>query len=122
MVVDLPSLIALVQIGVLELHVWGARADRLDRPDIVVFDLDPDPTVSWQRLVDTAFVLRGYLERLGLVPFVRTTGGKGLHVVVPIARRSTWAQVKGFAQGVAAELVARAPEALTDRPPTQDRP
>jgi bifunctional non-homologous end joining protein LigD len=113
MVGDLASLVSLVQIGVLELHVWGARADRLDRPDLVVFDLDPDPTVPWRSVADTARVLRAALAELGLVAFVRTTGGKGLHVVVPLVRRATWDEVKRFAQAIALLLVEEAPDQFT---------
>jgi bifunctional non-homologous end joining protein LigD len=113
MVTDLASLISLVQIGVLELHVQGVRADRLDRPDLMVFDLDPDPTVPFSRVVETARVLRAFLDELGLVAFVRTTGGKGIHVVVPLERRSGWDEVRGFTQGVARELVRLAPAQFT---------
>jgi bifunctional non-homologous end joining protein LigD len=113
MITDLPSLIALVQVGVLEFHVWGARADRLDRPDLLIFDLDPDPSVSWRDLADTALVLRGVLEELGLIPFVRTTGGKGLHLVAPIERRSEWEDVKSFAEAITLQLVHAAPDRYT---------
>jgi bifunctional non-homologous end joining protein LigD len=113
MVTDLPSLIALVQVGVLEFHVWGARADRLDRPDLLIFDLDPDPSVSWRDLADTALLLRGVLDELGLVPFVRSTGGKGLHLVTPIERRSEWEEVKDFAEAITLQLVDAAPDRYT---------
>ena len=113
MVNDLASLVSLVQIGVLELHVWGARADRLDRPDLVVFDLDPDPSVPWTRVRETAVALREYLGELGLGTFARVTGGKGVHVVVPLERRSTWDEVRGFARGVALDLVRAAPAQFT---------
>jgi bifunctional non-homologous end joining protein LigD len=113
MVTDLRSLIALVQVGVLEFHVWGARADRLDRPDLMIFDLDPDPALPWRDVADTALLVRGVLEELGLVPFVRTTGGKGLHIVVPLVRHSTWDEVKDFAQAIALQLVRAAPERYT---------
>jgi bifunctional non-homologous end joining protein LigD len=115
MVDGLPSLVALVQVGVLELHVWGARADRLDRPDLLVVDLDPDPSVAWRRVADTALLLRALLSELGLAPFVRSTGGKGLHVVVPLERRTGWDELKGFAQAVAAQLVRTAPKEYTAR-------
>jgi bifunctional non-homologous end joining protein LigD len=115
MVTDLASLVSLVQIGALELHVWGARADRLDRPDLVVFDLDPDPAVPFARVVETARVLRAYLAELGLVAFARATGGKGVHVVVPIVRRSSWDEVRDFSKGVAEELVRLAPDRFTAR-------
>lgn len=113
MVKDVSSLVALVQVGVIELHVWGARADRLDRPDLVVLDLDPDPELPWGEVVETARELRELLEEIGLVPFVRSTGGKGLHVVVPLERRSTWKEVKDFAEALAKERVSAAPDRLT---------
>jgi bifunctional non-homologous end joining protein LigD len=113
MVTDLPSLIALVQVGVLEFHVWGARDDRLDRPDLLIFDLDPDPAVEWSDVADTALLLRGLLEELGLIAFVRSTGGKGLHLVTPIERRSPWEEVKGFAEAIALQLVRAAPDRFT---------
>jgi bifunctional non-homologous end joining protein LigD len=113
MVQGLPSLIALVQVGVLELHVWGARADRLDRPDLLVVDLDPDPSVPWRKVADTALLLRGLFDELGLVPFVRSTGGKGLHVVVPLERRTGWEEVKAFARAVVGQIVRTAPGEFT---------
>jgi bifunctional non-homologous end joining protein LigD len=113
MVTSLASLISLVQIGALELHVWGARADRLDRPDLVTFDLDPDPAVPWASVVETARALRGFLGDLGLVAFARVTGGKGIHVVAPLQRRSSWEQVRSFSRGVAQELVRLAPAHFT---------
>ena len=97
----------------LEFHVWGARADAIERPDQLVFDLDPDPSVAWKQVADTARVLRAWLTELGLVPFLRTTGGKGLHVVVPIQRRSSWDEVKGFTHDVALRLVKEAPSHFT---------
>jgi bifunctional non-homologous end joining protein LigD len=113
MVTDLPSVVSLVQIGVLELHVWGARADRLDRPDLLVFDLDPAPDVPWRNLADTARVLRALLEDLELVPFLRGTGGKGLHVVVPLRRGASWEDVKRFAHSLALRMEREAPQRFT---------
>jgi bifunctional non-homologous end joining protein LigD len=115
MVTDLASLVSLVQIGALELHVWGARADKLDRPDLVVFDLDPDPAVPWKRVTETAVALRAHLGDLGLVAFARVTGGKGIHVVVPIVRRSSWDDVRDFSKGIALELARLAPTRYTAR-------
>lgn len=76
---DAAGLVALVQIGVLEIHTWGSRIDRLERPDQLVFDLDPDPALDWVRLVEGALDVRDELKRAGLKSFVKTTGGKGLH-------------------------------------------
>jgi bifunctional non-homologous end joining protein LigD len=107
---DLAGLIGLVQIGVLELHVWGSRVDAPDRPDRLVFDLDPGPDVAWDRVVDAAIAVREDLDRLGFQSFVKTTGGKGLHVVVPVAAAADWATAHRFARGFA--------EALADEGPT----
>jgi bifunctional non-homologous end joining protein LigD len=106
---DLTGLVTLVQFGVLEIHPWGSRADRLDRPDRLVMDLDPGDGVEWASIVDAAFELREALEGVGLTSFLRTTGGKGLHVVVPLVRRSDWDEVKGFARQVAVGFARRDP-------------
>jgi bifunctional non-homologous end joining protein LigD len=106
---DLEGLLSLVQLDVLELHAWGARVDRLDFPDRIVIDLDPDPAVPWRRVVETAVALRERLEQLDLAAFVRTTGGKGLHVVVPIGRRSPWDEVKQFSKDLVTDIARREP-------------
>ncbi len=95
MVDSLPGLLSLVQLGVLELHTWSARRDRLDRPDRMILDLDPDPELPWTRVVEAAREVRDRLTELGLESFVKTTGGKGLHVVVPLERRHSWDEVRG---------------------------
>src|SRR5580692_2996631 len=98
---DVEGLLALVQFGVLEIHAWQSRADDIERPDRIIFDLDPGPNVEWSRVIDTAFLVRDFLKHLGLRSFVKTTGGKGLHIVAPIARGRSWDQVKEFCHGVA---------------------
>jgi bifunctional non-homologous end joining protein LigD len=97
----LPDLVALVQAGTLELHLWGSRVDDVEHPDILVFDLDPAPDVAWTEVLRTAYALRERLETLGLASFVRTTGGKGLHLVVPLVPRADWDEAKAFARAVA---------------------
>jgi bifunctional non-homologous end joining protein LigD len=84
---DARGLVELVQYLVVEFHAWGSRADRLDRPDRLVFDLDPGPDIGWDEVVAAAFTVREVLEAEGLQTFVKTSGGKGLHVYVPIERR-----------------------------------
>ncbi|MGH9888321.1 MAG: non-homologous end-joining DNA ligase [bacterium] len=121
LVQGLAGVVSLVQIGALEMHVWGARSDELERPDLFVLDLDPDPSVSWRALADTAQGLRALLVELGFVPFLRTTGGKGLHVVVPLVRRSTWDDVKGFTHAIALRLVREAPDRFTAQISKQKR-
>jgi bifunctional non-homologous end joining protein LigD len=121
MVKDLASLVALVQVGVLELHVWGARADDLVHPDILVVDIDPDTALPWTRVAEAARLLRELFRTFELVPFLRSTGGKGLHVVVPLVRRSTWEEVGEFAMGAARQLERMAPERFTTQMPKARR-
>jgi bifunctional non-homologous end joining protein LigD len=107
---DLEGMISLVQIGVLEFHPWPARADDVERPDRIVLDLDPGEGVAWKSVADAARELRDFLAELGLTSFLRTSGGKGLHVVVPLSRRNTWDQLKGFAKGVADTMATQRPD------------
>jgi bifunctional non-homologous end joining protein LigD len=106
---DMAGLVSLAQVGALEIHAWGSREDMLERPDRLVFDLDPDPRVPWPRVVAGARQVRAFLEELGLVSFLKTTGGKGLHVVVPIDRRHDWDEAKSFCKGVADAIVRADP-------------
>jgi bifunctional non-homologous end joining protein LigD len=98
---DSPGLIGLVQMGVLEIHPWGSRIEKLEMPDRATFDLDPDED------------LREALLRVGLKSFAKTTGGKGLHVVVPLTPRLGWDEVKAFAKWVADSFVTQRPEDFT---------
>jgi bifunctional non-homologous end joining protein LigD len=107
---DLKGLITLIQFGALEIHAWGSRADDIEHPDRVVFDLDPDPSVPWKRVISAAELLRKRLKQRQLKSFIKTTGGKGLHIVVPIARRYSWPEIKQFAKDIAERLVFEAPE------------
>ncbi|MEO7071565.1 MAG: DNA ligase D, partial [Rhodanobacter sp.] len=106
---DATSVIELVQFGVLEFHPWGSTVADPDRADRVVFDLDPAENVSWDRMQAAARLLRKLLDQLGLVSFLRTTGGKGLHVVVPLQPACPWPQVKAFAQAFAVSLAQAHP-------------
>jgi bifunctional non-homologous end joining protein LigD len=107
------ALAGLAQMNVLELHVWGARVAAIERPDTMVLDLDPDSELPWTKMVAAARLVRVLLQELGLDPLLKTTGGKGLHVVVPLVRRHGWDEVKGFAQRVASHLAATLPEQFT---------
>src|SRR5882672_116734 len=107
------GLVSLVQMGALEVHVWGARTDRIEAPDRIVFDLDPDPTVGWAFVIETAHRLRERLEGIGLTSFAKTTGGKGIHVVVPIRRGPGWEEIKALSTGIAMTFVREQPERFT---------
>ncbi len=106
---EIEGVIALVQIGTLEIHVWGCREEDIEHPDMMVFDLDPAPDVTWERMIVAAYLLRGRLLDLGLTSFLKTTGGKGLHVVVPLVPRADWDTVKEFSKAVADGIVREFP-------------
>jgi len=107
---DERGLSALVQMGVLEVHIWGALADDSERPDRLVFDLDPDAGMPFSEVISGAHAVRALLEELGLKSWLKTSGGKGLHVTVPIVSEHGWDEIKAFCQHVAQELTRRAPE------------
>lgn len=110
---DIDGLMALVQASTLEIHPWGSTLDEPERPDRIVFDLDPDEGLGWADTLAAAVTVRERLLQAGLESLVKTTGGKGLHVVVPLVPRAGWAEVKAFAQGVAAGLARDMPERFT---------
>jgi bifunctional non-homologous end joining protein LigD len=107
---DLAGLINLVQGGVVEIHPWGSGADDLERPDRLVFDLDPGEGVSWSEVVAAAREMRAELQARGLESFVKTSGGKGLHVVVPVAPHAGWDEAKAFTQAVAEQMSRAHPD------------
>ena len=104
------GLIGAVQMGTIELHTWNALASSIERPDRLIFDLDPDPALPWARIVEAAQLTKALLDELNLQSFLKTSGGKGLHVVVPLLRRHTWEAAKLFSQRVAQHLARTMPE------------
>src|SRR5262249_22140782 len=106
---DLPALIGLVQIGILEIHTWNSTVSELERPNRVVFDLDPDPTLPWPLVVEAARLVRSRLADVGLSSWVKTTGGKGLHGVAPLSPGSTWEAGSAFARATAEDIARREP-------------
>jgi len=107
------DLIALAQIGALEIHCWGSREDKLEHPDQMVFDLDPAPDVRWPTVVEAAERIRRLIENLGLNCLLKTTGGKGLHLVVPLQRRHDWKEVTAFCKALADAVSSADPDHFT---------
>jgi bifunctional non-homologous end joining protein LigD len=106
---DLRGLITLVQANVLEIHPWGARIEDVDHPDTMIFDLDPGEGLDWSAVVDAAREVRRRLADLGIESYVKTSGGKGLHVVSPLAPQLDWDELKAFSHGIALAMERDAP-------------
>jgi bifunctional non-homologous end joining protein LigD len=106
---SLEGLLSLVQASVLEIHVWGATLDDIEHPDGITFDLDPAPDVEWPDIASGAIEVRDRLKRLGLESWVKTTGGKGLHVYAPLKPHADWVAVKDFAHKLARSMAADSP-------------
>lgn len=104
------GLIGMAQMGVLEIHPWGSRNESMEKPDQIIFDLDPDVEIEWKQLVASAFEVRDLMAQLGLETFVKWTGGKGLHVVAPIKAERGWAEVKEFAHSFVRMMEAANPK------------
>ncbi|RUM06415.1 non-homologous end-joining DNA ligase [Rhizobium chutanense] len=109
-IVDFNGVAALVQSAVLEIHPWGTTIDHWERPDMITMDLDPGEDVAWSAVIAAALDVKARLEARGFAAFVKTSGGKGLHVVTPLAPKAGWAEVKDFAHSLAESMSADMPE------------
>ncbi|MDI5929270.1 non-homologous end-joining DNA ligase [Rhizobium leguminosarum] len=110
LITDFNGLAALVQSAALEIHPWGVTTDNWEKPDMITMDLDPGEDVAWSAVITAALELKARLEARSLAAFVKTSGGKGLHVVTPLAPKAGWAEVKEFAHSLAESMSADAPE------------
>lgn len=110
---DIKGLLSLVQLGVLEFHMWGCRADNPEYPDRMVFDLDPSPEVSKERLKEAALYIRGWLLENNMKPLLKLTGGKGIHIVVPLKPALNWEEVKRVSREIALQMSRRKPDWFT---------
>lgn len=115
------AVIEAVQMGTVEFHTWNARSDRIERPDRVIFDLDPDPALPWSSMLEATGLTLQLLDALGLQAFLKTSGGRGMHVVVPIDRRHGWEQVRQFARAVTERLARQTPALIVDKMGPQNR-
>lgn len=107
------GLISLIQNGIVEIHPWGATSKDITKPDRIIFDFDPDVELDWKLVVEAAFTMKKKLEKLGLKSFLKTTGGKGLHVTVPIKPKYGWHIIKPFAKALAESMVKDEPKKYT---------
>ncbi|MBK5552192.1 DNA ligase D [Pseudomonas sp. TH03] len=107
------ALIGAAQMGAIELHTWGATTDRIETPDLFILDLDPDPALPWKSMVEATQLTLSVLDELGLEAFLKTSGGKGMHIVVPLARKEDWETVKAFAKAIAQFMAQQLPERIT---------
>ncbi|WP_441999051.1 non-homologous end-joining DNA ligase [Microvirga sp. 2TAF3] len=110
---DIQGVVALVQAGVLEMHVWGATLADLEHPDRLIFDLDPGEGVEWPLVIEAACAIRERLKTIGLESFAKTTGGKGLHVVLPVRPETDWEDAAAFTRDLAEAMAADEPERYT---------
>jgi len=104
------GLVGMAQMGVLEIHPWGSRNESMEKPDRIIFDLDPDEAVDWKTLAITAKLFRAVFEEIGLESYLKTTGGKGLHIVAPIRAENEWQVVKKFAHEVVLRIEKEQPD------------
>jgi bifunctional non-homologous end joining protein LigD len=110
---SLDGLLALVQSSVLEIHPWGSTLDKIEQPDRMIFDLDPGEDIDWSMIVVAAQDIGERLRLAGLESFVKTTGGKGLHVVAPLTPTSNWTEVKDFTHRLARAMTNDQPQRYT---------
>ncbi len=109
------ALVSLAQMDVLEIHTWNSQISRVEQPDRLVLDIDPGPEISWPDVVAAARLVRRVVEGVGLASFVKTTGGRGLHVVVPLVPSADWSECLGVSRGIADAIVAHDPARYTTR-------
>lgn len=106
---DIKGIVSLAQFGVMEIHPWGSTLPHVDKPDVIIWDLDPHESVPWKEVQGAAFLLRDILAEQGLKTVVKVSGGKGIHILLPICRTHEWDTVKEFAKNVAATAEAMNP-------------
>ena len=119
--VNIEGIIALAQMGVVEIHTWNSTSTDIERPNRLVWDLDPGPKVKWPEVVKAAIAVRDLLETLGLRSWTKTTGGRGIHVVAPITPHRQWDECLAFSRAVAEALTAANPSRYTTRFPKEGR-
>lgn len=108
------GLVHFAQMDALEIHAWGSHIKTLEKPDVILFDLDPAPSVQWSEVIHLAHFMRQELTKINLISFVKTTGGKGLHIVIPIRPNHSWDTIKEFAKSFAKYIATQQNSICTD--------
>ena len=109
------ALAGTVQMGTIEFHTWGATKDKIERPNRITLDLDPDPALPWSSMIEASQLLLALLDELGLTSYLKTSGGKGIHVIIPIARTLDWDTAKRFAKAVSQFMARQLPDKFADK-------
>ena len=109
------ALVGAVQMGTIEFHTWGSTSDRIEKPDRIILDLDPDPALPWKSMLDATRLTLAVLDELGLETFLKTSGGKGIHLIIPLARRDDWITIKEFAKAIAQFMARQLPDRFVAR-------
>ncbi|MDF3864082.1 DNA ligase D [Pseudomonas denitrificans (nom. rej.)] len=104
------GLVGAAQMSALELHTWNAALDDLEKPDRFILDLDPDPSLPWQKMIEATQLTLTLLDELGLSAYLKTSGGKGMHILVPLQRRHSWDEVKDFAHAISRHMANLMPD------------
>ncbi|TBU77395.1 DNA ligase D [Phytopseudomonas daroniae] len=112
---NVPALVGALQMGAIELHTWNATYASIERPDRLILDLDPDPALPWRAVVEATRLSLAVLDELGLEAFLKTSGGKGMHLVVPLARHVDWDTLKVFGKAVSQFMADELPDRFSAR-------
>ncbi|PCC99865.1 DNA ligase D [Halopseudomonas pelagia] len=109
------ALVGAVQMGCIELHTWGSLSDSIEKPDRIVLDLDPDPKLPWKAMVEATQLLLSVLDEIGLQAWLKTSGGKGMHVIIPVARHLDWDSLKAFSKAISEFMAQQLPERFVSK-------
>nr|WP_312231349.1 DNA ligase D [Pseudomonas sp.] len=112
---SVPALVGAVQMGTIELHTWNAAYASIERPDRLILDLDPDPALPWRAVLEATRLSLSVLDELGLETFVKTSGGAGMHLVVPLARHVDWDTLKAFGKAISQFMASELPDRFSAR-------
>ena len=112
---NIKALVGAVQMGTVEFHSWGARSNNIDQPDRMILDLDPDPNLPWKSMLEATELVLAVLDEMGLQSWLKTSGGKGIHIIIPLARHADWDTVKAFSRAISTFMAKQLPDRFTDK-------